>query len=33
VQKIQAAIGQLLDTMSVADLVGEDVPAILSVNG
>ena len=33
VQKIQAAIRQLLDTMSLAELMGEDVPEFLSVKG
>ncbi len=33
VQKIQAAIGQLLDTMSLAELMGGDVPELLSVKG
>jgi Rrf2 family transcriptional regulator, cysteine metabolism repressor len=33
VRKIQAAIGQLLDTMSLAELMGEDVPELLSVKG
>jgi Rrf2 family protein len=30
VQKIQAAISQMLDTMSLAELVGEDVPELLA---
>ncbi len=33
VQKIQAAITQLLDTMSLAELVGEDVPMLLAIRG
>jgi Rrf2 family protein len=33
VQKIQAAIGQLLDTMSIAELMGQDVPEVLSLRG
>jgi Rrf2 family protein len=33
VQKIQAAITQLLDTMSLAELVGEDVPTLLAIKG
>ena len=33
VQKIQASIGHLLDTMSLAELVGDDVPEILSMKG
>jgi Rrf2 family transcriptional regulator, cysteine metabolism repressor len=33
VQKIQAAISQMLDTMSLAELVGEDVPELLAVRG
>jgi len=31
VQKLQAAISQMLDTMSLADLAGDDVPALLSI--
>ena len=31
VQKIQAAISQMLDTMSLAELVGDDVPALLEI--
>src|SRR5215475_11185185 len=31
VQKIQAAISQMMDTMSLAELVGEDVPEILAI--
>jgi Rrf2 family protein len=30
VQKIQAAISQMLDTMSLAELVAEDIPAVLA---
>ena len=33
VQKIQAAISQLLDTMTLAELVGADVPELMSVRG
>jgi Rrf2 family protein len=33
VQKIQAAITQVLDTMSLAELVGEDMPDMLSIRG
>jgi DNA-binding IscR family transcriptional regulator len=33
VQKIQAAISQMLDTMSLAELVGEDMPALLAIKG
>lgn len=33
VQKIQAAISQLLDTMSLAELVGDDVPELLAIKG
>jgi Rrf2 family protein len=33
VQKIQAAISQMLDTMSLAELVGEDVPELLAIKG
>ena len=33
VQKIQAAITQMLDTMSLAELVNEDVPALLAIKG
>jgi Rrf2 family protein len=32
VQKIQVAITQMLDTMSLAELVGDDVPALLAIN-
>ena len=31
VQKIQAAISQLLDTMSLAELVGDDVPELMAI--
>ena len=31
VQKIQAAISQMLDSMSLAELAGEDIPALLSI--
>jgi Rrf2 family protein len=31
VQKIQAAITQMLDTMSLAELVGDDVPDLLEI--
>jgi Rrf2 family protein len=31
VQKIQAAISQVLDTMSLAELTGADVPELLSI--
>ena len=33
VQKIQAAISQLLDTMTLAELVGADVPELMSIRG
>ena len=33
VQKIQAAISQVLDTMSLAELTSADVPALLSIRG
>lgn len=33
VQKIQAAISQMLDTMSLAELVAEDVPELLAIKG
>jgi Rrf2 family protein len=33
VQKIQAAISQLLDTMSLAELITEDVPEWLAIKG
>jgi DNA-binding IscR family transcriptional regulator len=33
VQKIQAAISQMLDTMSLAELVADDVPALLAFKG
>jgi Rrf2 family protein len=32
-QKIQAAISQMLDTMSLAELVGDDVPELLAIRG
>ena len=31
VQKIQAAISQMLDTMSLAELVGDDVPELMAI--
>jgi hypothetical protein len=31
VQKIQAAISQMLDTMTLAELVGADVPDLLAI--
>ena len=31
VQKIQAAISQLLDTMTLAELVGDDVPDLMAI--
>jgi len=31
VQKIQAAISQMLDTMSLAELVGNDVPELMAI--
>ena len=31
VQKIQAAISQMLDTMSLAELIGDDVPELLAI--
>jgi len=31
VQKIQAAISQVLDSMSLAELASEDIPALLSI--
>ena len=31
VQKIQAAISQMLDSMSLAELASEDIPALLSI--
>jgi Rrf2 family protein len=31
VQKIQAAVSQMLDTMSLAELVGHDVPELLAI--
>ena len=31
VQKIQAAMSQLLDTMSLAELVGDDVPELMAI--
>jgi Rrf2 family protein len=33
VQKIQAAISLMLDTMSLAELVGADVPELLAIKG
>ena len=33
VQKIQAAISQVLDTMSLAELTSADVPELLSIRG
>lgn len=33
VHKIQAAISQVLDTMSLAELTSDDVPALLSIKG
>lgn len=33
VQKVQAAISQVLDTMSLAELTSEDVPAMLTLRG
>ena len=33
VQKIQVAINQLLDTMTLAELVGADVPELMSIGG
>lgn len=33
VQKIQAAISQLLDTMSLAELAGNDVPELMAIKG
>jgi Rrf2 family transcriptional regulator, cysteine metabolism repressor len=33
VQKIQAAITQMLDTMSLAELVADDVPLLLAIKG
>ena len=33
VQKIQVAISQLLDTMSLAELVADDVPALFAIKG
>lgn len=33
VQKIQAAISQMLDTMSLAELTGDDIPELLTING
>ena len=33
VQKIQAAISQVLDTMSLAELTAADVPELLSIKG
>jgi Rrf2 family protein len=31
VQKIQAAVSQLLDTMTLAELVGSDVPELMTI--
>lgn len=31
VQKIQAAISQMLDTMSLAELAGDDVPVLMAI--
>ena len=33
VQKIQAAISQMLDTMSLTELVGDDVPELMAIKG
>jgi Rrf2 family protein len=33
VQKIQAAISQMLDSMSLAELVGNDVPELMAIKG
>lgn len=33
VQKIQAAMTHMLDTMSLAELVGDDVPELLAIKG
>jgi Rrf2 family protein len=33
VQKIQVAISQMLDTMSLSELVAEDVPEFLAIKG
>ena len=33
VQKIQAAISQMLDTMSLAELVADEVPALFAIKG
>jgi Rrf2 family protein len=33
VQKIQAAISHVLDSMSLAELIGNDVPAVLALKG
>ena len=33
VQKIQVAISQVLDTMSLSELIGEDVPELLAIKG
>jgi Rrf2 family protein len=33
VQKIQAAISQMLDTMSLAELVGNDIPELMAIKG
>ena len=31
VQKIQVAVSQLLDTMTLAELVGADVPELMTI--
>jgi DNA-binding IscR family transcriptional regulator len=33
VHKLQAAISQVLDTMSLAELTSDDVPELLSIKG
>jgi hypothetical protein len=33
IQKLQAAITQMLDTMSLAELTRADVPELLSIKG
>jgi len=33
VQKIQVAISQMLDTMSLSELIAEDVPELLAIKG
>jgi Rrf2 family protein len=33
VQKIQAAISHMLDTMSLAELTSDDIPELLTING